>query len=570
MTKAEVYAREVLAPGNEHKTGKWIKLAAKRFLKDLERDDIYLDEIEANRVTDYYEIFLYHFEDRWAGTPIILEGWQNFIVQQVWGWKYKKTGLRRVRKVYAQIARKNAKSTTIGGGIDYELIASSTNSPQVFVGANNEKQAKICTNIAGKIMEGSPKLRPYINTGHLKFYSYNDGIYSISFRKKNGSVTTMSKNANTKDGFNPSLGVIDEYHEAKDDSLLNVIESGQGARQEPLLFVITTAGFNKAGPCYSKLRDVSTKILEGILEDDRMLAFIFELDPEDDWKDEKNWIKANPNLITEESEGRGSVSMEFLRARFVQAINEGGSKEIDFRTKNLNEWCDTDKVVIPDDIWIRNKYGLQPEDLKGAVCYGGLDCSKSVDLNSFCLFFPEFTEISGKVISPIIPFFWLPESKVQSNTDRVDYKKWRDQGFIYQTDGNIADYNRIEYDILKQIEKYDFRGLDYDHAYAGNVASNLANQGIECAPLRQGHLSLTGPTNEMIRMAYGELFEHFGNPVMRWMIRNLILKTDAAGNIKPDKEKSQNKIDGVSALVNAIARWKRISAENKTSELIFI
>lgn len=560
MTKAEEYARDVLKPGNEWKTGKWIKLAAKRFLSDLQRTDIYLDEIEANRVKDYYEIFLYHFEDRWAGTPIMLEGWQNFIVQQVWGWKYRKTGLRRVRKVYAQIARKNAKSTTIGGGIDYELIASGTNSPQVFVGANNEKQAKICTNIAGKIMEGSPKLRPYINSGHLKFYSYNDGIYSISFKKKNGSVTTMSKNANTKDGFNPSLGVIDEYHEAKDDSLLNVIESGQGARQEPLLFVITTAGFNKSGPCYSKLRDVSTKILEGILEDDTMLAFIYELDPEDDWKDEKNWIKANPNLISDANGGRGSVSMEFLRTRFIQAINEGGSKEIDFRTKNLNEWCDTDKVVIPDDIWIMNRHGLQPEDLRGAVCYGGLDCSKSVDLNAFCLIFPEFTEVNGKVISPILPFFWLPDSKFTNNQDRVDYKKWEKEGKIFRTEGNIADYNKIEYDILKIIEQYDFRGLDYDHAYAGNVAANLANQGIECAPLRQGHLSLTGPTNEMIRMAMGQLFEHFNNPVMRWMVRNMVLKTDAAGNIKPDKEKSQNKIDGVSALVNAIARWQRNKA----------
>jgi phage terminase large subunit-like protein len=262
--------------------------------------------------------------------------------------------------------------------------------------------------------------------------------------------------------------------------------------------------------------------------------------------------------------------MDFLRARFTQAINEGGSKEVDFRTKNLNEWCDTDKVVIPDDIWILNRHGLQPEDLLGKVCYGGLDCSKSVDLNAFALIFPEMDEVNGKIVSPILPFFWLPESKFVGNTDRVDYKKWEKEGFVYKTDGNIADYNKIEYDILKAIEKYDFRGLDYDHAYAGNVASNLANQGIECAPLRQGHLSLTGPTNEMIRMAMGNLFEHFNNPVMRWMIRNLILKTDAAGNIKPDKEKSQNKIDGVSALVNAIARWKRISGEQKESTIIWL
>lgn len=573
MTEAEKYARDVLAPGNEGKTGKWIKLAAKRFLSDLQRDDIYLDEVEANRVKDFYEIFLYHSEDVWAGTPIKLEGWQNFIIQQVWGWKYKKTGLRRIRKVYAQIARKNAKSTTIGGSIAYELIASPVNSPQIFVGANNEKQAKICSKITGNIIEASPKLRAYKNSGHLKFYKYNEETHTLFFKKKNGSMTTMSKNSNTKDGFNPSMGVIDEYHEAKDDSLLNVIASGQGARREPLLFVITTAGFNKSGPCYSKLRDVSTKILEGVLEDDQMLSFIYELDPGDDWKDERNWIKANPNLNV-------SVYPEFLRAEFTQAINEGGTKEINFRTKNLNEWCDTDKVVIPDDVWVLNRHGIQPQDLLGKACYGGLDCSKSVDMNAFSLIFPDQFEIGGKLICPTLYFTWLPESKIQANNDRVDYKKWSKEGFsltkeiffpyIIQTDGNIADYNKIEADIIKVIDLYDFRGLDYDHAYAGNVASNLASQGYECAPLRQGHLSLTGPTNEFIRMAFGGLFEHFGNPVARWHVRNLILKTDAAGNIKPDKEKSQNKIDLVSAKVNAIARWKRITGEQKESTIIFL
>jgi phage terminase large subunit-like protein len=571
VTGAERYARWILEPGNEGKSGRLIKLAVVRFLRDLQRTDLEWDELEAERAGHFLG-FNYHFEDVWAGTPIAPEDWQLFIIQQAWAWKYKSTGRRRIRKVYAQIARKNAKSTTVGAGaINYELIASNTNSPQVFVGANNEQQAKICTNIAGRIMAGSPKLRPYFNSGHLKFYSYNEKIHTISFKKKNGSVNTMSKNANTKDGFNPSLGVIDEYHEAKDDKLLNVIESGQGARQEPMLFVITTAGFNKSGPCYSKLRDVSIKILEGVLEDDSMLAFIYELDPEDDWKEEKNWIKANPNLGV-------SVSLEFLRSRFVQAINEGGSKEIDFRTKNLNEWCDAEKVWIPDTVWMDNHHvnikTKEPEilisDLKGAVCYGGLDCAKSVDLNAFVLIFPEFTEINGKLITPLIPFFWVPDSKIQQNNDRVDYKKWEKQGFIIKTEGNIADYNKIEYDILKAIDQYDFRGLDYDHAYAGNVASNLANQGIECAPLRQGHLSLTGPTNELERMATGLLFEHFNNPVMRWMIGNVALKTDAAGNIKPDKEKSQNKIDGVAAMVNSIARWKRIEGEQKESTIIWI
>jgi phage terminase large subunit-like protein len=551
MTETERYARDIT--GGKILAGHWIIKAAERFLKDLQRTDMIFEELDAYRVVNYFEKILVHWEDRWAGKPIILEDWQKFIVQQIYGWKWRQTGKRRVRKVYIQIARKNAKTTLAAGLGDYELTASHTNSPQVYVGANNEKQAKICTNTAGRILEHS-KLRTYINSGHLKFYSYNDNIHTITFQKKNGIMNAMSKDAKTKDGFNPSLGIIDEYHEAKDDKLLNVIQSGQGAREEPLLFVITTAGFHKAGPCYSKLRKYSTEVLDGVIEDDSFMAFVYELDSGDDWRDPKNWIKANPNLGV-------SVTLEFLLARCKEAMNEGGSTEVDFRTKNLNEWCDAEKVWIPDNIWIGNTHSLKIEDLKNAVCYGGLDCAKSVDLNAFVLIFPEFAEVKGKLITPIIPFFWVPESKIKLNSDRVDYKKWKDQGFIIETEGNIADYNKIEFDILKEVEKYNFRGLDYDHAYAGNVASNLANQGIECAPLRQGHLSLTGPTNELERMATGQLFEHFGNPVMRWMIGNVALKLDAAGNIKPDKEKSQNKIDGVAAMVNAIARWQRDRAQ---------
>lgn len=559
MTEAERYARDV--DTGKVVAGQWIKRAAKRFLSDLKRTDLEFDELEANRVVNFFEIFLCHWEGVWAGKPIILEDWQKFILQQVFAWK--KNGKKRIRSVYVQIARKNAKTTLAAGIALYHLIADSENAPQVYVGANNEDQAKICTNTAGRILEGSTKLRSYIRNGQVSLFSYKDKVNTITFKKRNGSISAMSRDAKTKDGFNPSMGIIDEYHEAKDDKLLNVIESGQGARHEPLLFVITTAGFNKAGPCYSKLRDVSTKILDGVIEDDSHLAFVYEADEGDDWMDESTWIKSNPNLGV-------SVSVEYLRSRLTKAMNEGGSKEVDFRTKNLNEWCDAEKVWIQDAIWIGNTHGLTVNDLLSRACYGGLDCSKSVDLNAFDLIFPDYFEIRGKLICPTLPMFWLPESKVKTNSDRVDYKKWRDQGFITETEGNIADYNKIEYDILKLIDKYDFRGLDYDHAYAGNVASNLANQGIECAPLRQGHLSLTGPTNELERMATGQLFEHFGNPVMRWMIGNVALRTDAAGNIKPDKEKSQNKIDGVSAMVNAIARWKRIQGEQKESTIIWV
>jgi phage terminase large subunit-like protein len=561
MTEAERYAGKVVR--GEIVAGHWIQQAAKRFLSDLKREDLFFDPQEAIRVVNFFELYLCHWEGKWAGSPIILEEWQKFIIQQIFAWKRKATGKRRVRRVYIQIARKNGKTAFAAGIALYHLFADSENAPQVYIGANNELQAKICSNSCGRMIESSPRLRKLYNSGLVKILSYMDRVHTITYRTKNGSIEAMSKDAKTKDGFNPSLGIIDEYHEAKDDKLLNVIESGQGAREEPLLITITTAGFNKNGPCYSKLRKVSTEILDGIAEDDSHLAFIYEPDESDDWRDEKTWVKSNPNYGV-------SVFAAYVKDRLTQAVNEGGTKEVDFRTKNLNTWCDAAKVWLSDAVWILNSNpDIKISDLKGATCYGGLDCAKSVDLNSFGLLFPEFTERKGKVISPFLPFFWLPEEKLKT-PDHINYKKWCDEGYLIKTDGNIADYNKIEYDILQAIDQYDFRGLDYDPAYAGNVASNLASQGIECTPLRQGFLSLTGPTNELERMTVGQLLEHFNNPVLRWMVSNVVLDMDAAGNIKPNKAKSQNKIDGIAALINCIARWKRMGAQNIDAEIIFI
>lgn len=554
MTEAERYARKVV--DGEVVACHWIKQAANRFLNDLQRDDIYFDEEEASRVVNFFELFLCHWEGKWAGTPIILEEWQKFIVQQIFAWR-KKDGKKRVRRVYIQISRKNGKTAFAAGIALYHLFADSENAPQIYVGANNEDQAKICTNSCGRMIEASPRLRDLIRRGMVKLLSYNERVHTVTYRKNNGSITAMSKDAKTKDGFNPSLGIIDEYHEAKDDKLLNVIESGQGAREEPLLITITTAGFNKSGPCYSKLRKVSTEILDGIAQDDSHLAFIYEPDQEDDWKDEKCWIKSNPNYGV-------SVFPAYVQDRLTQAINEGGTKEVDFRTKNLNTWCDAAAVWIQDAVWILNTtLQITYNDLKGKVCYGGLDCAKSNDLNAFAMIFPDYFEINGKVITPIIPMFWMPEEKLKK-PDHINYKRWVEERavngkpIIIKTDGNIADYNVIEHDILECIDPFDFMGYDYDHAYAGNIASNHAGlHGLNVSPLGQGFLNLTGPTTEFERMALGGLFEHFNNPVLRWMISNAIIKRHRTGLVMIDKEQSTNRVDGVSATINAIARWKR-------------
>ena len=213
----------------------------------------------------------------------------------------------------------------------YHLFADKENTPQILVGANNEDQAKICVNSAGRIIQQSPSLNELVDDQTVKLSIYGRNVVGIYHQDRDGAVKAMSKNPETQDGFNPSVGIVDEYHEAKDDALLNVIESGQGARPEPLLFVVTTAGFDKQGPCFKKLRRSGIDMLSGKIEDDSNLAFIFEMDEGDDWTDPAMWVKSNPNLDV-------SVFSSYLEARLVKAKNEGGTKEVDFKTKNLNMW----------------------------------------------------------------------------------------------------------------------------------------------------------------------------------------------------------------------------------------
>lgn len=548
MNAAEKYARGVA--GNKVATGKWVKLAADRFLKDLTREDIFFDEAQGSRAVNFIERKLKHWEGSFAGNPLLLEDWQKFIVMQIFGW-YTSEGKRRVRSVYIQIARKNGKTSFLAAIILYHIFNDSENTPQVLVGANNEDQAKICVNSTGKMIEGSPAFKKLVSTDKINLFRYKDNIVNIYYPDRGAVIKAMSKNPETKDGFNPSLGGVDEYHEAKDDKLLNVIESGQGSRINPLLIVITTAGFDKDGPCYSKLRESSVQILTGTLDDDHHLAFIYEQDEGDEVSDESTWVKSNPNLGV-------SVSIEFLRSRYKKALNEGGTKMVDFLTKNLNKWVDAPEVWIGNEVWATNRHGLTPQDLEGKTCYGGLDLARTVDLNAFVLWFPNVKE----GIHAVLPFFWIPEAKVENNNDRVDYRKWIEQEYMMKTPGNVADYRIIAADIKAIISKYDFKSMAYDKYLTGHgVLADLIDEGIECHEMGQNIVSLNFPTKELERIVTGGQLEHFGNPVLGWMMGNVILAKDTSGNVKPDKGKSEKKIDGVSAMINALAEWKTFEGQ---------
>lgn len=553
MTDAEKYANDVVS--GKIVTGKWIRLACEKFLSDLKRTDIVLDVKQGQRAINFIERKLRHWEGSWRGKPLLLQDWQKFIIMQIFGWQ--KDGRRRIRSVYIQIARKNGKTSFAAAILLYCLFADRENTPQILVGANNEDQAKICVNSAGRIIQQSPELHELVDDETVKLSIYGRNIISIYHKDKDGAVKAMSKNPETQDGFNPSLGVVDEYHEAKDDALLNVIESGQGARPEPLLVVVTTAGFDKQGPCYNKLRRGSIDMLSGKVTDDSHLAFIYELDEGDAWDDPKVWMKSNPNLGV-------SVFPEYLKSRLVKAKNEGATKEVDFKTKNLNMWVDAPTVWIQDETWMKNSYGIKPEDLKGAKCYGGLDLSTGIDLNAFCLYFPKFKQVNGRWINPVLWWFWIPKSQVK--TEYFDYTEWVDQGLITVTDGvfeNVIDHKKIVYDITQLPLTYNIEAIAFDQrlAYHGVVQELGITFGTSedenfihgLFPFTQSFPNVSLATKHMETLVHNYQLDHLNNPVARWMLGNVVLKKDAIGQIMPDRAKSAFKIDGIAALVDALA-----------------
>ena len=545
MTAAEQYAKDVL--GGKKVVGQFMHQAAKRFLDLLGREDILYDVAEAERVVTWFETNLKHWEGKWRGKPFILEDWQKFILQQIFG--LKREGRRLITKAYIEVARKNSKTTFSAGISLFHMFADSEQSPQVLVGANNEDQAKICTTCAANILEISPNFLPHLDDNSIKVYRYKDKCTAISYPHKNGRIEAMSRDLKTKDGFNPSLGIIDEYHEADTPGLLNVIRSGQGARENPLLIVITTAGFKKEGPCYSQLRRVSVDILAGKKTDDTQLSVIYELDTSDSWEDRDNWAKANPNYGV-------SVFPHYLDERFTEARNEGASKEVDFKTKNLNTWTDASTVWIQDHIWMKNKDKPKP----CAFYYSGLDIAVKRDWSAYVLIGQ-----SEDGYYNVIPYFWIPKDTVaekvkNENSNLLD---WIEQGLVFTTPGNVTDHDAVAAFILEKRKEFTINNCIADGAYCISIINQLNAGGLETLELPQTPTRLTQPTTLLYELIMDGKVRHGGNPVLRWMIGNAILKEFGSGLCKIEKENQLGKIDGIDALINGLVPFT-IPKEEKT------
>ena len=513
----------------------------KRDLFNAPENGWYFDKRAAERVFGFCS-FLRHSPDKRTWVPFVPEPWESAIIYILFGWK-KRGGVRRFNYAYIEISKKNGKSTLCAVFANYLLFFDGEEEAEVYCAATVEKQARLVFGMAKKMIEHSPEL-----SKRTRILTKNINIPASSSK-----MEMLGRDSESMEGINPSGAVIDEYHVWKNNEVFENIQSATVNRTQPLVITITTAGRDKTLPCFN-YRSLCLDILKGIKKQDDTFAIIYTPDDTDDWKDESAWKKANPNFGV-------TVLPERFRAEFQGAVNDP-RKEVSFKTKNLNLWVDAPEVWIPDDKWALCNHGTLPGDLIGQPCYWGLDLASHVDINALALYFPD---IKGHPVAKL--FYWIPEAKVKETVDRVDYNIWVKAGLIKTTPGDVIDIETQIRDIMVIAGQYQCQILSYDPAKAYHgVIQGLIRAGFPQDKLdeySQGIMSMSAPTKEFERLAMSALLDHMNDPVLRWMLSNVQIYQDINNNIKPDKKRSRNKIDGIVALINAIGGWMSLSQADK-------
>ncbi|MBO8169973.1 MAG: terminase large subunit [Thermoanaerobacteraceae bacterium] len=542
---ATEYAEKVVA--GEIIAGKLVRQACERHLKDLKTGKmrgLYFDEEAADHAIEFFR-FLKHSKGEWAGCSFELQPWQKFIVGSLFGWK-NKDGTRRFRTAYLQIARKNGKSTLIAGIGLYLFVADGEAGAEVYTAATKRDQAKIVWTEAANMVNKSPALRKRIEVKRS-----TSNMYIL---EANSKFEALGADADNMDGLNVHGALVDELHAHRTRAVWDVLETATGARRQPLLIAITTAGFDQNGICYEQY-EYCTKILNNTIEDDTYFAYIATIDEGDDWTDPKVWAKANPNLGI-------SVKLDDLERKCKKA-KEVPAAQNNFLTKHLNVWTQQADRWLDLRLWDENAGIVKEEDLVGRVCYGGLDLSSVSDITAWVMAFPDEKD-REKV--EFLCRFWCPEARLYDSKNKYQdqYQAWAKQGFLKVTPGDAVDYEFIKADILKDAKKFRLIDMNVDRLFqAHQLSMELADEGLIVVGMGQGFTSMAAPVQEFERRLLARKLKHGGNPVLRWMADNVAIKIDPAGNKKPDKANSQGKIDGIVAAIMALDRVMR--HENKPS-----
>ena len=496
------------------------------------------DKNRADRAVAFIEN-LRHTKGKWAGKRFWLLPWQEQIIRDVFG-IVDEQGKRQFRTAFVEISKKNGKSELAAAVALYLLYADDEPSAEVYGAAADRQQASIVFDVANQMVQMTPALmkRSKIMGATKRIVNYaNAGFYQV-----------LSAEVGTKHGLNVSGLVLDEVHAQPNRKLYDVLTKGSGdAREQPLYFLITTAGTDRESICY-ELHMKALDILEGRKIDHTFYPIIYGLKDDDDWHDEKNWYKANPSL------GQ-TIQIERVRDMYRDAL-DNPAEENGFKQLRLNMWGWSLTRFIPEHI---NDFGNLPidmESLKGRECYGGLDLSSTGDITAFVLMFPPRTEDEKYIL---LPFFWIPEETIPLRVRRasVPYDVWYQQGYLMATEGNVVHYGFIEKFIEGLGEKYHILEIAFDRWGAVQMTQNLEGMGFTVVPFGQGFKDMSPPTKEFYNLLMEGRIIHGGHPVMRWMAGNVVVDTDPAGNIKPTKAKSPEKIDGIVAAIMALDRCIR-------------
>jgi phage terminase large subunit-like protein len=550
----ERYARSVL--DGRVVTGEVVRMACQRHVDDLARSlepgaFIRWNQDEAERVIRICAQFR-QSKGRFAGQPLVLEPWQEFVVGSVFGWEIwdeeRDAWVRRYRTAHVEIARKNGKSTLAAAIALILLDFVNEGGAEVYAAATKRDQARIVWSEASRMVRQTPFLRR-----RIKVVPSTGRMY---VRGTDGTFSALGADSDTEYGLNPSGVIIDELHIHRTRELVDALETATGARSEPLIWYITTAGLDRAS-IYLEQRQYAERVVRGAVPDERTFVYIACLDKGDDWTDPASYIKANPNLGV-------SIQLSELIEERDKAL-EKPSAQNTFKRMRLNVITGQNERAIDLRAWDEGGDVAELEDLAGLECFGGLDLASTRDLTAFLLLFPDE---SGDY--DVHAWFWVPEAMVNERSGQLGspYDVWVREGFIEQTEGDITDYDRIEVRVAELIDEHKFRirEVAYDRWNAGQLVTHLGEDGLEMVPFGQGYASMSAPTKELVeRLVPGKLLHHGGNPVLRWMADNLSVRMDPAANMKPDREKSADKIDGMVALIMALGRALVAEPQDETS-----
>jgi phage terminase large subunit-like protein len=527
------YARAVLAGTNGRPVCVLERLACQRHLDDLERGPargLRFDAQAAVDAVDFFAILPLTTGRERQMRQLVLQPWQAFIAGSLWGW-YREDGRRRFRKAYIELPRKNGKSTFCAGFALRLAFFDGESRAEVYCAATKREQAKRVFDEAAAMVRRTPGLKTRIQTAVGSLYSTTSG----------SKLAPLGADADTTDGLNISGAIVDELHAHKTRAMVDVLDTGTSARDQPMTIEITTAGFDRQTICYEH-HEYSQRLLEGVFEDDSWFTFITGIDPGDDWADERVWSKANPNLHI-------SVDIEDLRAKAAKAARVPTDQNT-FRRLHLNEWTEQEDRWLDIAAWQACAGAVDETELEGEPCYIGLDLSSTRDLTAYVLLFRRPDDTYA-----VLPRFFLPAARVAMRAerrDRVPLDSWVRDGLLVATPGDVVDQGLVRAALNEDAKRFDVRELCVDPWNATALTSQLQEDGFTVVEIRQGYKTLSPPTKELETLVLSKRLIHGGHPVLTWCASNVAV--DPAGNIKPSKRRARDRIDGIAALVTALSR----------------